>query len=75
MREQVVYVRSTFSRVHVAVMRDGVPYTGESCDMADVDPASREVIYSLAEVDSTELCGSGCFPRVSVQGEEETVTS
>jgi hypothetical protein len=74
MSETVVYIRSSFSKTHVAVMRDGVPYTAESCNLDDLDPSTREVIYSLAEVDSSELCRR-CFPDVVVQGHEGSVTS
>ena len=60
--EQVVYIRSTHSKLHVAVMRNGVPYTAESCNLDDLDPETREVIYSLADVDEGELC-ERCFPK------------
>ena len=74
MSEQLVYVRSSFSKTHVAVERDGVYLPPEACNLDDLDPATREVVYSLAEVDSSELCRR-CFPDVVVQGQEESVTS
>jgi hypothetical protein len=74
MTETVVYLRSAHSKTHIAVMRDGVPYTAESCNLDDLDPASREIVYTLAEVDSTELCRR-CFPDVVVQGDAHTETS
>ena len=74
MSETVVYIRSALSRTHVAVLRDGIPYTAESCDLADIDPDSREIVYSLAEVAPAEKCPR-CFPSVVVQGHEESVTS
>jgi len=74
MADQLVYIRSVFSKTHVVVERDGVLLSSEACNLDDLDPASREVIYSLAEIDSSELCAR-CFPHVVVQGQEASVTT
>lgn len=70
--DQIVYVRSAFSKLHVAVERDGVLLSSEACNLDDLDHETREVIYSLAEVDASEQCRR-CFPHVVVQGDEASV--
>lgn len=59
--ERVVYVRSAHSKLHVAVERNGVLLTSEACNLDDLDHRSREVVYSLADIDSSEQCAR-CFP-------------
>lgn len=68
MTDTVVYVRSAFSKLHVAVMRDGHLLTSEACNCDDLDEATREVVYSLAEVDSAEQCRR-CFLHSAVQSD------
>lgn len=78
MSDQLVYVRSAVSRVHVAVMHSNGSgrqlYSNERCNLDDLDRATREVLDELPpDLGPEHLCRR-CFPDVVVQGQGETAT-
>jgi hypothetical protein len=67
MSEKHVYVRSPLSKVHLAVMRDGVLLSSEACNLDDLDEP-REILVTLADLDTYDLC-ERCFPPAWMRAE------
>jgi hypothetical protein len=76
--DQIVYVHSAHSHLHVAVMHDGGMFSNERCNLDDVlDHETRVIENGLLELVPPQFARCRrCFPAVTSQDDEpETVTS
>jgi hypothetical protein len=85
MDDLIVYIRSTHSKIHRAVVHDGVYLSAEGCNL-DALIGERRVFYHFPEdAEPGDFC-ERCFkpptgmdplelePAIVIQGQEESVT-